>query len=263
LSRRECDHVQQSIAIDLAADGATSGLRTLRDDSGAPDVFIHAASAQPGTARLSDFVRSNVLTTGNVWDALRETPPRQVIFTSTLSVYQTPGCPDEEAPSAGVLPYSATKRWAEQICTLFSAKSQVTILRLPSLYGAGQADSFIDGLGRQAMQNQPLEVFGRGQTVRDALHVDDVVQAIANCVERPPVESPCIMNLGVGRPIRTIEYIQALVAALGSSSEIVLLDRAAAHIDLCADITKAQRLIGFSATALPESMQRYANELRT
>jgi len=134
---------------------------------------------------------------------------------------------------------------------------------LPSLYGAGQADSFIDGLARRAIRNEPIELFARGQLVRDALHVDDVVEAIGACVERPPAETPCIMNLGVGCAIRTIEYVKVLIEALGSTSQIILVDRPTAYNDMYANIEKARRLIGFSPTQLPESMKRYASELRT
>ena len=139
----------------------------------------------------------------------------------------------------------------------------MTILRLPSLYGAGQADSFIDGIARLAIRDEPIELFGRGQLVRDALHVDDVVDAIAGCIERPPSETPCVMNLGVGKPIRTVDYVTTLIDALGSKSQTILVDKPTAHADMYANIEKARRVIGFSPTPLSESMKRYANELRT
>jgi nucleoside-diphosphate-sugar epimerase len=265
LSRRKSAHAYKSIEIDLSADDALLRLEALRDETGVPDVVIHTASRQPGVWPLSEFVKSNVLATANLWEALKIVLPGKVIYTSTLSVYDLPAeNPVSETQAAGgSQPYSATKRWAEQICESFCEQTQVIILRLPSLYGAGQADSFVDGLARLALRDEPIELFSRGQLIRDALHVNDVEDAIAACVELPSDAISCLMNLGSGRQIRTIEYAKALVEALDSKSEIVPIDRSAAHFDLYADIDIARRLIGFNPTGLHESMKRYANELRT
>ena len=133
---------------------------------------------------------------------------------------------------------------------------------MPSLYGAGQADSFIDGLARTALRGEPLELFSRGELIRDALHVSDVVKAIAACVRQPTKRGYVVMNLGCGRAIRAIEYAQALVSALGSTSEVVPIDREASQENLYADIEHARQLIGFDPMSLDESMSVYANELR-
>src|SRR5689334_24570542 len=87
----------------------------------------------------------------------------------------------ELAPAGGTLPYGATKRWGEQLLETFQRYSRIVVLRLPSLYGTGQADSFIDGLARTAQRNEPIELLSRGDLIFDALHVDDVVRAIESC----------------------------------------------------------------------------------
>jgi UDP-glucuronate 4-epimerase len=264
LSRRKSAHVDKSIEIDLSADDTVPKLQALIDASGPPDVIIHTAARQPGSWPLSEFVKSNVLGTANLWEALKTSLPKRIIYTSTLSVYDLPAKNpvSENQATAGTQAYPATKRWAEQICELFWRQTQVIILRLPSLYGAGQADSFIDGLARLALRDEPIELFSRGELVRDALHVSDVVEAIAACLELPPEANSCLMNLGAGRQIRTIEYAQALVEALDSKSEIIPVDRHAVQSDLYADIATARGVIGFNPTGLRESMERYANELR-
>src|SRR6185295_20317255 len=114
----------------------------------------------------------------------------------------------------GTLPYGATKRWGEQLLETFQRYSRIVVLRLPSLYGAGQADSFIDGLARTAQLGDAIELFSRGALVRDALHVSDVVRAIDNCTAQPPANAFSILNLGCGQRVKTIEWAQALVDAL-------------------------------------------------
>jgi len=69
------------------------------------------------------------------------------------------------------------------------------------------------------------------------------------------------MNVGCGRPITTLEYAQALSEVFNSKSEIRCVDKPADQFDLYADISKAQKLIGFRPTELRESLQKYLEEL--
>ena len=261
LSRRKSPDADESISIDLAQ--AKKELRSLVQTLGTPDAVLHCASRQPGPYTLPEFVKSNVVATQNLIEAFRDTPPRLILFTSSLSVYsKSAHLPFVETqPTSSPAPYAATKRWAEQLLETFR-QSQVIVLRLPSLYGQGQGDSFIDGLAKLAMNNEPIELFSRGRVIRDALHVSSVIEAIEMCLQRPPSELFSTMNLGCGRAISSLEYAEALVAALGSTSQIVPVDRPASQFDCYADISKAQQLIGFQPADLRESMQTYANELR-
>jgi len=264
LSRRNCASADRSVVIDLAAPDACSTLKDLIRETGRPDVVIHAAAKQPGFGKLSEFIDSNVGSTSNLLEALEIYPPRQIIYTSTLSVYGRPGSlpVKETSPAGGTLPYGATKRWAEQLFEAFQHRSGIVVLRLPSLFGLGQADSFIDGLARSAKRDDPIELFSRGTLIRDVLHVNDVVTAIDTCMRRPPNAKFSLLNLGCGQAIRTIDYARQLVDALESDSDIVPVDRQSSLFDLYADITEARRQIAFEPMSLAESMKVYADELR-
>src|SRR5215213_5505620 len=261
LSRRNSPDADQSISIDLAAQ--KDALKTLVQERGAPDVVLHCASRQPGSYSLPEFVKSNVISTQLLIDAFRHAPPRQVIYTSTLSVYsKSARLPFTVThPTSSPAPYAATKRWAEQLLETFR-EAQVIILRLPSLYGAGQADSFVDGLAKLAISNDDIELFSRGEVIRDALHVNDVVAATQTCIERPPTETFSLMNLGRGRPVTSLEYAETLVASLDSTSKIIPVDQPASQFDCWADISKAKRLIGFQPPDLRESFRSYVDDLR-
>jgi nucleoside-diphosphate-sugar epimerase len=261
LSKRKSADADESISIDLASQ--KDELKRLVQERGAPDVVIHCASREPGSYSLPEFVKSNVISTQLLIDAFRDAPPRQIIYTSSLAVYsKSARLPFTEThPTSSPAPYAATKRWAEQLLETFR-EAPVTILRLPSLYGAGQNDSFVDGLAKLAINNDDIELFSRGEVIQDALHVSDVVAAIEACIERPPSESFSIMNLGCGRPITSLEYAETLVAALGSNSKIIPVDQPASQFDCWAGISEAQRLIGFQPTGLEESIRNYVAELR-
>jgi len=266
ISQRESSLGGISVSIDLSSPNAGLRLRESAEKFGPPEVVIHAASRQPGPYQLSEYIQSNVLATAHLVEALAQFPPRQFIYTSSLNVYGRPECcPIKEShPINGELPYAATKWWGEQLVEMLDADTQVTVLRLPSLYGVGQKDSFIDGLASLAIKNKPIELFDRGKIARDSLHVDDVVSGILNCVAHPPQPAFCCLNLGCGERITTHEYVESLVEALGSDSPIIPVDKPSRQpYDLYADISQARRQISFSPSELKESMKRYANELQT
>ncbi|HET6855259.1 MAG TPA: NAD(P)-dependent oxidoreductase [Pyrinomonadaceae bacterium] len=260
LSKRQSPEADESISIDLASQ--KEELKRLVQERGAPDVVVHCASREPGSYSLPEFVKSNVISTQLLIDAFRDAPPRQIIYTSSLEVYaKSARLPFVEThPTSSPAPYAATKRWAEQLLETFR-EAPVIILRLPSLYGAGQEDSFVDGLAKLAKNNDDIELFSRGEVIRDALHVTDVVTAIEACIERKPNEGFSIMNLGCGRPITSLEYAETLVEALGSNSKIVPVDQPASQFDCWADISEARRLIGFEPAELGESIRTYVDEL--
>ena len=264
LARRDCGAASQSVSIDLTKRESPRAIEELSAESGRPDVVIHAASKQPGHGDLADFVDANVHATSNLIEGLTVQPPRLIIYTSTLSVYGRPSVipVDESAPAGGSLPYGATKRWGEQLLETFQRYSRIVVLRLPSLYGAGQEDSFIDGLARTAQLGDAIELFFRGDLIRDALHVSDVVRAIDRLLAQPPANPFSILNLGCGQRITTSEWAHALVHALGSKSAIIPVDREASQFDLYADISAARQQIAFAPTPVPESMKVYADELR-
>jgi nucleoside-diphosphate-sugar epimerase len=265
LSRRPCPDADRSISIDLASDDAPGKLQVFVEEWGQPDAVVHAACLKPGKHRLSEYVGSNVSATANLLDALDGFAPGQLVYTSTLSVLGLPSIKPAANPnsSRNDFPYLITKRCSEQLVEAFQDRSEVVVLRLPTLYGAGQAESFIDGLARLAIGDQAIELFGRGETVRDALHVDDAVGAIVSCLQAPPETPFCCLDLGCGQRVTTRQYVEAMVAALDSRSDVIPVDRPSPQqMDLQADIAEARRLIGFDPMPLSASMERYASELR-
>jgi len=263
LSRGDCSAATRSISVDLSRPDSPRLIEKLSAESGAPDVVIHAASKEPGPGELAEFVDGNVHATSNLIEGLTLQPPRLIIYTSTLSVYGRPSLipVDESGPAGGTLPYGATKRWGEQMLETFQRYARIVVLRLPDLYGAGH-DSFLDDLARTAQRDELIELFSRGELVRDALHVSDVVRAIDSCIAQPPNDTFSILNLGCGERMQTLEWARALVNALDSKSAIIPVDREASQFDFYADISAARRLIAFTPMSTDEAMKVYANELR-
>ena len=265
LSTGDCAAANESVTIDLMEAESPRAIEKLSARSGAPEVVIHAASKQSTPGALIDFVNANVHSTSNLIEGLTQQPPRLIIYTSTLSVYGRPSVipVDEASPAGGTLPFAATMRWAEQLLETFQRYSKIVVLRLPSVYGGDQQDGFIDNLTPIAQRGEPIELSGRGELVRDVLHVSDILRAVDKCISKPPASSFTILNLGCGKRITSIEYVRALVEALGSKSDVIPVDRTASDFDLYADISAARQQIAFEPMSLAESMTVYADELRS
>lgn len=264
ISRRATACASRTMAIDLASSEAVARLHDCVREHGRPDIVIHAASRQPGRFPLAEYVRSNVLTTAHLLDALEESPPQRLVYTSSLSVYGAPerNPVDETHPAVGDTPYSITKLAAEHLVRTFASQCPAVVLRLPSLYGAGQADSLVDGLARVAARGETIELFGLGETVRDALHVGEAVDGILAAVDCSLARSFVTLNLGRGQRVTTRQYAEGLIEALGSESAIRLVDRPASQPDLYADVTAARALLGFAPLHLEKALETYAHELR-
>lgn len=259
ISRRTAD--VKAISLDLASDGATERLVRLAVDR-PPDTVIHMAARQPGKFPVAAFVRSNVLSTATLLDALAPKPPQRIIYTSTLSVYGKPeanpvGESDATRASGA---YAVTKLATEQLLADWS-RSAVTILRLPSLFGAGQSDSFIDGICSSLRRNDAVILFSRGELLREALWVGEAVGAIVSAIDRRQDQPLDIMNLGRGQRLSVRDYVETLKAVSGSASEITLADTPSPAPSLHADVSRARQRIGFAPHSLEDAMRRYIDEL--
>ena len=265
LSRRPDPGAEENEVVDLASRGVGEILADISRRRWAPETVIHAAAKIDGSTGFSEYLSSNLATTAGLLDYLADSGPVRLIFVSTLAVYgkaeKAPAAEDD--PARPSHPYALSKLWAEELAGNSALRDNSVIVRLPSLFGAGQKDSFIDGLARQVLAGKDLELFSQGEIIRDALHVDDAVEGLVKCLDIKPGQGFTRINLGCGRPIRVKEWAEALVKALNSPSRVVPVDRPSPQrTDLYADISRAKELIGFTPTPLKETMERYARELQ-
>lgn len=251
--------------VDLSQSTALPMLDKLREKHGLPDAVLHLASRQPGPFSLGEFVAANVSTTANIIDWIHKNKVGTFLYTSTISVYEKPNAlpVSEKASTRGSTAYTITKLAAEDLIRIMKPAASNIILRLPSLYGVGQRDSFIDGLARLAKEGQPLELFHRGKRIRDSLHVSDVTKAIVSCLHLAAAHPFSIYNLGCGQAVTVEDYAKKIVRHLKSNSPILPVDKIAAQdFDIYLDISLARRELGFSPKRVDESIEHYAQELQ-
>ena len=104
----------------------------------------------------------------------------------------------------------------------------------------------------QALNNDPLTVYGDGTQTRTFTGVKDVVQAFMGLVEKQEAFGQ-VFNIGGTEEISILDLAGKIISLTGSSSEIVLIPYEKAYEENFEDmlrrvpsIDKVQQLIGFN-----------------
>jgi UDP-glucose 4-epimerase len=185
-------------------------------------------------------------------------PGATIVHTSTRQVYGKPRYlpVDEEHVTTPVDVNGVDKLAGEQLHLIYAAVHDMPIsaLRLTNVYGPRQCLTR-DGLGffpvflRLALTGQTIRVYGDGRQLRDCLHVDDVVRALALAALAPDAAGN-VFNLGHDDAVELGDIARLVVDAAGSASEITAVPWPADHarIDIGSfrgDFSKAKRVLGW------------------
>jgi CDP-paratose 2-epimerase len=170
---------------------------------------FHLAAQVAVTTSLGDPIQDfevNARGTLNLLEAVRALPePPPLLYASTSKIYGTLAgislCNaegrylprDEVLRSRGLAenqpldfhsPYGCSKGAADQYVLDYARMHHLpaVVLRLSSIYGPRQRGSedqgWIAHFLQRALRGEPITVYGDGRQVRDALHVDDAVEAM-------------------------------------------------------------------------------------
>ena len=189
------------------------------------------------------------------------------LLASTSEVYGDPQVhPQPESYWGNVNPigprgvYDEAKRYAEALTMAYHSQQGVdtAIVRIFNTYGPrmrshdGRA---IPTFARQALENEPITVFGDGSQTRSFCYVDDLIRGLnllADSGEHLPV------NLGNPEEFTILELAQTVIRLTSSKSDIVF---EALPIDdpqvRQPDITRARQLLGWEPQIqLEEGLRR-------
>jgi dTDP-glucose 4,6-dehydratase len=189
------------------------------------------------------------------------------LLASTSEVYGDPQVhPQPETYWGNVNPigprgvYDEAKRYAEALTMAYHGQQGVDtcIARIFNTYGnrmRSHDGRAIPTFVRQALENEPLTVFGDGSQTRSFCYVDDLVRGLyllATSGEHLPV------NLGNPGEFTILELAETVIRVTGSNSEIVF---EALPVDdpqvRQPDITRAKQVLGWEPTVpLDEGLRR-------
>jgi len=159
------------------------------------DVIVHLA-ANTGVPKSVEDPRAdcmnNVVGTFNYLEAARNNKVRRFIFASSGAPAGEvePPIHEEMAPHP-VSPYGASKLAGEGYCSAYfrSYGVETVALRFGNVYGpgSGHKSSVVAKFIRQALEGQPLEIYGDGSQTRDFIYIDDLIDAVWRAATMPGV----------------------------------------------------------------------------
>ncbi len=192
---------------------------------------------------------------------------RPVLIASTSEVYGKSAAVPFREDADLVLGASTRHRWAyacskllDEFLALAYWKERglpVVVVRLFNTVGPRQTGRYgmvIPNFVRQALDGEPITVFGDGTQSRSFTYVGDVVRALIALMAHPAAVGQ-VYNVGTGQEVSIRALAELVKAMTGSSSPIVTIpyDRAyeAGFEDMprrVPDLTKVRAAIGYEPT---------------
>ncbi len=222
----------------------------------------------------------------NVLEGCRHNGVEHLVYASSSSVYGANGRQPFEEHAATVHPvslYAATKRANELMAHTYSHLygMPTTGLRFFTVYGPwGRPDMALFKFTDAILKGQPIDVYGEGKMSRDFTYVDDIVDGLAAGITRPPVPNPAwdaahpdpatsaapwrVLNLGAGRRVALMRYIEVLEEKLGKKAVINFLPMQPGDVAATeADTAETRAVLDYApSTSIEEGVGRFVDWYR-
>lgn len=190
------------------------------------EVVYHLAWAtihETATKNPLADIEQNLIATVGLLDACREAEVRQVVFLSSGgTVY---GIPKqfpigEDHPTNPINAYGITKLAAEKYLQMYQHLYGLdyTIFRPSVPYGPRQNPRRRQGavtvFTYRALRDEPIEIWGDGETLRDYFYIGDLIQALISALERKEARN-AVFNLAGAQTYSLNELVRLIAETLG------------------------------------------------
>ena len=238
------------------------------------DVVVNFAAESHVDRSISEpgiFVQTNVMGTQVLLDACKEYGVKRFHQVSTDEVYGDLPIdrPDlffhEDTPLHTSSPYSSSKASADLFVMAYERTFglPVTISRCSNNYGPYQfPEKLIPLILSRALEDEPLPVYGKGENVRDWLHVEDHCTAIDLIIHNG--QSGEIYNVGGHNEKTNLEVVKTILKEVGKPESLIefVTDRPGHDLRYAIDPSKIERELGWkprynSDTGIRQTIQWY------
>ncbi len=193
-----------------------------------PDAIVNfAAESHVDRSILSPapVFETNLRGTFTLLEAARLHKTPRFLHVSTDEVYGSIPAPDEadeDFPLRPSSPYSASKAGSDLLALSYFVTYHMPVLvtRASNNYGPYQfPEKLIPLMISNAIEDQPLPIYGDGMQIRDWLYVDDHCRALYSVLQRGREGE--IYNIGGSRALPNIDVVKKLLAAVGKPESLM------------------------------------------
>ena len=191
------------------------------------------------------YINSNIVGFANILENCRHHKVEHLVYASTSSVYgANTKMPFSEHDSVNhpLSVYSASKKSNELMAHTYSYlyKLPTTGLRFFTVYGPwGRPDMALFKFTKAILEEKPIDVFNFGKHTRDFTYIDDIVEGVLKTLDNTAVSNVkwnsnepdpatsiapwCVYNIGNNKPVKLLDYVDALEKALEKKAKINFL----------------------------------------
>jgi UDP-glucuronate 4-epimerase len=214
------------------------------------------------------YIDSNITGFLNILEACRHFPVEHLVYASSSSVYgsntKMPLSTTDRTDNPISL-YAATKKSNELMAHAYSHLFGIpsTGLRFFTVYGPwGRPDMAAFLFTEAILADKPVRVFNFGDMYRDFTYVDDIVEGIVRVIDGAPAgKNPpaTVYNIGNSNPVRLLDFIEAIEAALGREATKAFVPMQAGDVyKTYADVSDLQEKFGYHPdTPVTEGVKRF------
>tara|TARA_Y100000589_G_scaffold144663_2_gene138275 strand:+ start:1689 stop:2732 length:1044 start_codon:yes stop_codon:yes gene_type:complete len=186
------------------------------------------------------YIQSNLVGFGHILEGCRRHDVEHLVYASSSSVYGgNRNLPFHERQPVNhpVSLYAASKKANELMAHTYSHLYGVpaTGLRFFTVYGPwGRPDMAPMLFAKAILAGEPIKVFNNGKMQRDFTYIDDIVEGVIRCCDKPatidqhfdslkpdPATAAAphrLFNIGNSQPTELMHFIEVMERALGRES---------------------------------------------
>ena len=205
-----------------------------------PKVVVNLA-AQAGVRYSLEnpaaYIQSNLVGFGNLLEGCRHSGTENLVYASSSSVYGgNRNLPFHERQPVNhpVSLYAASKKANELMAHTYSHLYGLpaTGLRFFTVYGPwGRPDMAPMLFAKAILAGEPIKVFNHGKMQRDFTYIDDIVEGVLRCCDKPATSNSAfdplqpdpataaaphrVFNIGNSQPIELLRFIEVMEQTLG------------------------------------------------
>ena len=196
---------------------------TLKQAIAGHDVVFHLAAnpeVRAGIKATNLDLEAGIIASYNVLEAMRLNQIKQVVFTSSSTVYGDAGTTsvaEEHGPLLPISLYGASKLGSEGLISAFGHLFHIQgwIFRLANIIGPRLTHGVIFDFINKLKQNPGrLEILGDGSQQKPYLHVDDCINGMFFAMEHSK-ERLNLFNLGPSSSTSVVTIAKMVVQAMG------------------------------------------------
>ena len=254
-----------------------------------PQVVVNLA-AQAGVRysleNPATYIQSNLVGFGNVLEGCRHYGTENLVYASSSSVYGgNRNLPFHERQPVNhpVSLYAASKKANELMAHTYSHLYGLpaTGLRFFTVYGPwGRPDMAPMLFARAILAGEPIKVFNYGKMQRDFTYIDDIVEGVIRCCDKPATVNPDfdplqpdpataaaphrVFNIGNSQPTELLRFIEVMEQALGCQAIKDFQEMQPGDVvATAADTTALKEWIGFvPSTSIEDGIQVFSEWYR-